>query len=124
MEQTIDKNDIDGQLETLLKKVFTSYRNRTAYKNFLEVTKDLKPQKCIVKSGWRAGEYFFVACKFLKNGESDIFKEIANGIKNKVENLYFLYGLNPDILNFDSMSYYDEIEYLSLTFKLERSKTK
>jgi len=122
MEQAIDKNDIDGQLETLLKKVFTSYRNRTAYKHFLEVTKDLKPQKCMVKTGWRAGKYISIYCKFTKNGNGDIFKEIIKGWTNKLEDLYFLYGLYPEIFHFDPLFILEESECFHLSFKLQKTK--
>jgi len=117
MEQAIDKTDIEGQLETIFRKIFTAYRNRKSYKHFQEVTKDMKPQSCFVKYGWRAGEYFYVACKFKKNGSSDIIKEIVKGLENKIENLYFLYGLYPNILEFDPAYSIDEVDYLSLTFK-------
>ena len=63
MEQIIDKTDIEGQLETIILKVFNNYRNRTAKKHFLEVTKDLKPENCTVSSCWRAGKYFSLICK-------------------------------------------------------------
>jgi len=122
MEQAIDKNDIDGQLETLLKKIFTSYRNRTAYKHFLEVTKDLKPQKCDLKIGWVAGKYFTVTCKIVKNGTGDIFKEMIKNWTNKKEDLYFLYGLYPNILEFDPNFILDEPEFLIINFKLLKAK--
>jgi len=122
MEKFIDKTDIDGQLETIIRDVFMAYRNRKARKNFLEVTKDLNPQSCFVKTGWRSGEYFFFACKFTKNGEGDIFKEIVKGMPEKVENLHFLYGLNPKIFHFEPLFFLDEPEHFSLAFKLEREK--
>ncbi len=122
MEKIIDKNDIDGQLETLLTNVFNAYRNRTAKKHFLEVTKDLKPKSCSVKTGWVAGKYISISCKFAKNGEGDLFKELVKGMQNKVEDLYFIYGLYPEKFHFNPKFFLDEPEYLSLSFKLERAK--
>ncbi len=124
MEKIIDKTDIDGQLETLLLNVFNAYRNRKAKKQFLEVTKDLKPKSCKTYVGWRAGEYMSFTCKFVKNGEGDIFKEIVKGWENKVEDLYFLYGLYPNIFHFEPLFFLDEPEQFSLSFKLERAKIK
>ena len=118
MEQIIDKTDIEGQLETIILKVFNNYRNRTAKKHFLEVTKDLKPENCTVSSCWRAGKYFSLICKFKKNGDGDIFKELVKGMQDKSENLYFLYGLYPNVFEFDPLFVLDEPEYFSLSFKL------
>ncbi len=124
MEKVIDRNDIDGQLEHEFLRVFNAYRNRKARKNFLELTKDLKPKSCEVKIGWVAGEYISFACKFYKNGEGDIFKEIVKGWQNKVEDLYFLYGLYPDVFHFNPKFYYDSPEYITICFKFEKEGLK
>jgi len=120
MEQAIDKNDIDGQLETLLKKVFTSYRNRTAYKHFLEVTEDLKFKVIIVKTGWVSGQYISFDCKFEKNKNGEIINEIINGMQNKIEDLYFIYGLNPNIFHFNPEFVIDNDKTLYFRFKLQK----
>ncbi len=123
-EQIIDKTDIDGQLETQFLRVFNAYRNRKAKREFLELTKDLKPKNCEVKIGWVAGKYIFFACKFFKDGEGDVFKEIIKGWKNKVEDLYFLYGLYPDIFEFDPKFFYDCPEYRTICFKFKKKEMK
>jgi len=66
MQQSINKDDIDNQLETLIMKVFLSKKNSIHRNYFLNAIKDLKPQYCTVKTGWRAGKYISVACKFKK----------------------------------------------------------
>ncbi len=121
MEKIIDKNDLVGELEDELLRVFNAYRNRKAKKHFMEVTKDLKPQSCSVKIGWTSGKCIFFTCKFLKNGESEIFKEIVNGMPDKLQNLYFIYGLHPEKLEFERELFYEENEFLSLCFKLSKA---
>ena len=122
MEQKIDKTDIEGQLTTLITNVINSYRNRTAKKHFYNAINGLKPKSCLVKCGWRAGEYFSVVCKFEKNGESDVLQEIIKNFPDKTENLYFLYGLYPEVFSFDPLYVLDEPNFLTLSFKLQKPK--
>ena len=84
MEQIIDLKDIDILLENEIKDVMLLDKNEEARENFLRITKDLKPQKCDTKVGWVGGKYFSITCKFTKNGESEIFKEIVICILKKI----------------------------------------
>jgi len=124
MEQIIDLKDIDILLENEIKDVMLLDKNDEARENFLRITKDLKPQKCDIKAGWVSGKYISFTCRFTKNGESEIFKEIVKGIrqKDKEHFLYFMFGLSPDIFQFNPKFILDENEFLYLTITLKNSK--
>jgi len=127
MSETIDlsiQENIDKQLESILRKVFESYRNRTARKHFLEVTPDLKPKSCTVKTGWVEGKWIAFECIFEKNGDSDIFKEIVKGMKNKEQDLFFLFGLKPEIFHFNKDFIVNETNEFYCRFKLMRTDEK
>jgi len=124
MEQIIDLKDIDTLLENEIKDVMLLDKNEEARNNFLRITKDLKPQKCDTKYGWIGGKFISISCRFTKNGNSEIFKEIINGVsfEEKDKLLNFLLELKPKIFHFNPKFFLDEDEYFYLSFKLEKEK--
>jgi len=122
MQNEIANNDIEAKLQDTILKIMTSYRNRTAYKKFLDITKDLKPKSCKVFTGWVSGNYISFDCIFEKNGEGEIIKEIVKGMKNKVEDLNFIYGLNPQKFYFNPIMVVEEQENLYVGFQLMNVK--
>jgi len=117
-----NKNDIESQLEATILEIITSYRNRTAYQKFLDVTKDLKPKSCKVFTGWVSGSYLSFDCVFEKNGEGEVLKEIIKKKKKKTEDLNFIYGLNPKVFHFNPIMVVDEKDTFYIGFKLQKEK--
>ncbi len=111
---------IHETLSDVIKQVLYKKRNKKARKLFLQATKKLKPDSCIVKVGWRSGEYISFDCYFEKNGKNEIFAEIEKGIKNHDEIKHFIYGLNPKVFHYNPKMIFDEIKpnQLYLAFKL------
>ncbi len=119
IDLTKEKNVVK-QLESIINELLHAERNKTASQAFYEATKDLKPKSCSVKTGWVSGKYISFDCKCEKNGKSEVVKEIVKGMSKKVEDMYFIFGLNPDIFHFNPDFVVNEPDYLYFRFKLQK----
>ncbi len=103
-----------------IKRIMTLEQNKENYEKFQAVLKNIKPKKCIVKSGWSSGKDIQFALIYEKYGNGNPFDEFIEGIEGKVEAYNFIMGLNPTVFHFNPITAVSDDEYSMLMFKLKR----
>ncbi len=105
-----------------IKRIMTLEQNKENYEKFQTVLKNIKPKKCIVKSGWSSGEAISFSLIYSKFGNGNPFDEFIEGIEEKSEVFHFIMGLDPTVFHFNPITAVSDDEYSMLMFKLKRNE--
>ncbi len=97
--------------------------NEAAKKDWLTVTKNLKPKTCNTKVGWISDKYISFDCQFSLDGHSDVLEAIAKGIKPELleKSIYFINELMPYTFYFNPAFTHKEANHFYMSFKLVKN---
>ncbi len=94
--------------------------NKEAAGKFRETLSNIKPESCIVKSGWGSGEGIDFLLAFEKGGNNEPFDLFIENIPDKAERFGFIMGLSPKIFHYNPMYSISDDTHYFVNFKLLR----